>query len=315
MCKRSCYLENKLKKIICIGGACIDRTLTLLQQLKEETSNPVLSFTSFGGVARNVAENLGRWTKEVQLRCLVGDDREGKALLAHMQKLGVHIDNSIISTNHTTSHYYAVLNHENDLHIAFSDMTIYDNISFSQFTLCNWPKDSLIFIDTNLPQDIVQYFIQQSQQQDFRLCIDPVSIAKAQKLPPKLENIFLLKPNRDEASVLTNIKITSLTTCLQAGILLLEKGVKNVVISLGPDGYVVVNKNYQACFPCVKPKAINNVNGAGDAFIAGILYGLQQDYDILQACELGALAAALTVESKQTVAENITVEKLQAVYV
>ena len=45
-----------------------------------------------------------------------------------------------------------------------------------------------------------------------------------------------------------------------------------------------------------------DVSGAGDAFIAGILYGLQQDKEVIEACHIGAKAAAQTIQSISTVA-------------
>ena len=45
--------------IICIGGAVLDRKYKAKAELAPGTSNPVSGFRSFGGVARNVTENLG----------------------------------------------------------------------------------------------------------------------------------------------------------------------------------------------------------------------------------------------------------------
>ena len=53
-----------------------------------------------------------------------------------------------------------------------------------------------------------------------------------------------------------------------------------------------------------------DVNGAGDAFFAGMLYGLQQQLTIEEVCEIGAIAAELTAQSTQTVA-NIIVTQLK----
>ena len=44
--------------VICIGGAAVDRKYRAVEALTPATSNPASGTTSFGGVARNVAENL-----------------------------------------------------------------------------------------------------------------------------------------------------------------------------------------------------------------------------------------------------------------
>ena len=59
-----CFMseEKKFKDsyVLCIGGMNVDKKVQLLENLVLETSNPVVSSLSAGGVSRNIAENLGR---------------------------------------------------------------------------------------------------------------------------------------------------------------------------------------------------------------------------------------------------------------
>ena len=303
-----------VKNIFCIGGANIDRKLKSSANLLPGTSNPVVSNTTFGGVARNVAENLARWTNRVHLQCVVGKDAAGQQLLAHMQKLGVNTDKCFVLENHATSHYYALLNSGGELHIALADMDIYDHIPIETFIQSwnEWSNYTIIFIDTNLPAALIDYALHQAEAKQAKLIIDPVSVPKAKRLPHSLKNVFLIKPNQLEASILTGITIHSVNDCFKAGVALLNRGVENVVISLGNSGYVIVNDSQQEHIQTLQFNDVHDVNGAGDAFIAGILFGLQEDSSILHACELGAAAAAFTVQSHKTVAEEITAAHLRA---
>jgi pseudouridine kinase len=300
------------KNIFCSGGANIDRKLNVIGTFHNGTSNPVSSAMSFGGVARNVAENLANWTSNVHLQCATGADSDGEHLLAHMQQLGVDITHSFSLSDHSTAHYYAVLDDQGDLLSAFADMKIYDFIPADRYVAAwdCWPENSIVFIDTNLPAALIHQAVVRCKTKGIRLCIDPVSIAKASKLPASLENVYLLKPNQDEASALTGISITSITDSIKAGRLLRDRGVRNVVISMGISGYVIVNEAIEQHFPVVPADNIKDVNGAGDAFIAGILYGLQQGFSIPEACQSGSIAAALTVQSADTVASHISASSL-----
>jgi pseudouridine kinase len=267
---------------------------------------------SFGGVARNVAENLANWTNKVHLQCVTGADSDGERLLTHIQRLGVDITHSFSLSGHSTAHYYAVLDNKGDLLSAFADMKIYDFIPADRYMAAwdFWPENSIVFIDTNLPADLIHQAVARCKTKGIRLCIDPVSVAKASKLPESLTNVFLLKPNQDEASALTGISIASITDSIIAGRLLRDRGVQNVVISMGISGYVIVNENIEQHFPVVPVDNIQDVNGAGDAFVAGILYGLQQGYSISEACRSGSIAAALTVQSTDTVASHISASQI-----
>ena len=57
------YIVNEEDSIICIGAANVDRKFYCDTDLQSMTSNPVKSTKSIGGVARNIAENLGDLVK------------------------------------------------------------------------------------------------------------------------------------------------------------------------------------------------------------------------------------------------------------
>jgi pseudouridine kinase len=300
-----------MKKIICIGGATIDYKLKPIHTLKPASSNPVTSFQSFGGVAHNVAANLARLAHAVYFQCLVGDDAEGKSLLADLKTRQINIDNCLLLPNHNTARYYAVLNTEGELHIAMVDMQIYEHIPLDLF-IQNWAStftNNIIFIDTNLSTEILTHAIQ--LQATPYLCIDSVSITKSAKLPENMTGVFLLKTDRHEAGALTNLPMTSRTDYQAAANKLLERGMKNILITLGEEGYVLANKDITAHYPAFPLKNIIDVSGAGDAFVAGILASLQSEMPLTQACRLGAAAAYYTLQSDKTVADNFCFSDLQ----
>lgn len=291
------------KKILCIGGANIDYKLKSQSSLRLATSNPIHSSFSFGGVARNVAHNLAQFSSNIYLQCVVGDDANGRKLLEHMNSLGVNTDYSKILYNQSTSQYYAILHEHGELFIGLSDMDIYNHIDddFITTSWAHWNEQCIIFLDTNLSAQHIRLILDRALLVGAKVCIDPVSVEKSKRIPKELDSVYLLKPDRQEASALTNLDIDSVEDCIKAGVRLHERGARNVVITLGKLGYVLVNDTHQ-----IHAKAENilqtvDVSGAGDAFVAGLLYGLQQDKPMLEACKQGSLAAAQTIQSLQTV--------------
>lgn len=303
-----------MNKIFCIGGAAIDRKLKAYGPIVEGTSNPVTSSLHFGGVARNIAENLIHWTNNVYLQTAVGDDDDGVQLLSALKDQGVDITHSVILKNNKTASYYAVLNQQGDLHIAMADMAINDQVPIPRFVqgFNAWQSDSLVFIDTNLSVDILQQAIQIARSKHIKMCIDPVSVAKAKKLPSDLHGIYLLKPNPMEASALTGLTVETIGDALTAGQRLHKMGAENVIITLGKTGYIIVTDEEQEFIEIEPIHDVVNANGAGDAFMAGVLFGLQQGFDIKNACQYGTAAAAFTVSSPNTVASNLTAQKLES---
>ena len=74
------YVLNEEEPIICIGGANIDRRYLVKDKMIQGTSHNVQSRTNVGGVARNVAENLGRLEEKVMLFSVTGNDTEWKMI-------------------------------------------------------------------------------------------------------------------------------------------------------------------------------------------------------------------------------------------
>lgn len=289
--------------IYCIGGANIDYKFKAKSTLHQGSSNSVRSHFSFGGVARNVAENLAHVTQPIYFQSVFGNDEKAKLMLKHLAEKKINSTACLTLLDYKTAHYYAILDDKNDLFIAVGEMEIYEHIPFSAFITPwdQWLDNSIIFIDTNLSSELIQHAIHLCQTKNIRLCIDPVSIEKSSKLPDDLSSVYLIKPNQDEASALTGMSTQTINECFLAGNTLINRGVQNCVISLGCEGYIIVNKNHHKHYPIEPVTSMIDSNGAGDAFIAGILWGLQQDLDLIASCQLGATAAANAVQSLDSV--------------
>lgn len=300
-----------MRRIICIGSAAIDCKLKSASTLKTHTSNPVHAYTTFGGVASNVAENLAHWTNAIHLQSVIGDDNEGETILNHLKKLQIDVSKTCRLANKKTAHYYAVLNEKGDLFIALADMAIFDNIPHETllWDMQHLTSHDIVFLDTSFSTEFMTHLLKLSREKKFLLCIDPISVIKAKKLPASLAGTYLLKPNQQEAESLTGIAIHTIEDCKSACEILLARGVKNIVLSRANQGYVLMNQDHFFVKDYYSPFAISDVNGAGDAFVAGILFGLQQNMNLHEAAKIGEKAAHLTLQSPLTVA-NITRHQL-----
>ena len=76
-------------------------------------------------------------------------------------------------------------------------------------------------------------------------------------------------------------------------------------------GIAVYERGGIALMPAL-PAAPRDVTGAGDALVAGTLYGLLQQRDLRAAARLGLAAAAIAVESESSAAPSLTAEALYA---
>ncbi len=103
--------------ILCIGAANLDRKLRLLEALHPYPSNPASLSESFGGVARNVAENLHRAGLPAQLLTAVGEDAGGRQMLAQLPSSGSLVVAGSASDSYTTTAAQRLYPTELTLHV------------------------------------------------------------------------------------------------------------------------------------------------------------------------------------------------------
>lgn len=112
---------------------------------------------------------------------------------------------------------------------------------------------------------------------------------------------FLVKPNHKELSEIFQKEITSPEEAAKYGKQLREMGARNVLVSMGSLGAVLVAEEAtfgEAIFlPALKLQAVSPC-GAGDSMVAGFLYGMEKGGTLLEAMRWGTAAGAATACSK-----------------
>jgi len=114
-----------------------------------------------------------------------------------------------------------------------------------------------------------------------------------------LKKVDVITPNEVEAEILTGIVINNLENAEKAAHWFFDKGVKNVVITLGSRGVYVATRDENRFIPARKVKAVDTT-GAGDAFNGGFVTALAEGKSIWEACEFANALAALSVQKLGT---------------
>lgn len=309
------YVFPKKKEVVCIGGANIDRKLQTEETIQYGTSNPAYSSQSAGGVARNIAENLGRLGVQTSLFTIIGEDHGGEWLL-ESTKAYVDITPSVMKEKHQTGTYTALLDSEGELQVALADMSIYNSID-QELIEKKWAhvaSADLVILDTNFPADVLAYVIERCRKEGKSLCITPVSAPKVKKLPQNLHGVSWLIANKDEAEVLADMNIKEEGDFFQAAEIILSKGVDKVVITRGDKGLIYFTKSGEA--GVILPPKINvvDVTGAGDSLVSGIMYSHIKGLHTEDACKIGIACSLLTLQSNETVNPQLNNKKLQETF-
>ena len=169
-----------------IGAAGIDIVGRLKGDLVAQSSNPALIRTYYGGVARNVAENLARLGHPVKLLTSVGADRVGDQLLAQAVDAGVNVDHVIRTPDKPTGSYLAVVGQRGDLQYALDDMRSMTAMTPSFLRSREWmfKSASVLFLDANLPKESLKTAISMARKAKLPVCADPTAPLLAHRFKP-----------------------------------------------------------------------------------------------------------------------------------
>jgi ribokinase len=127
-----------------------------------------------------------------------------------------------------------------------------------------------------------------------------VNTAPAQTIADELlSKVTIVTPNEIEASLLTKVEVTDKSSAGKAAKVFFDKGVKNVVITLGKKGCYINDGKTEALIEPVEVKTIDTT-GAGDAFTGGLVTALAEDRPLLNAAKFATCVAALSTTKAGT---------------
>ncbi len=299
-------MPNK-SKITVIGASNIDLIGYPKSKLIYKDANIGTLETKFGGVGRNIAENLARLDFEVEFLSVFGEDDFSKRIIESCNNLGIITKNSLRLKDTNTSIFMAIMDIENDMALAINDMHIYNDIpnSFILNNLHLINKKEFCVLETNMPKHILELVTKQLP--DMHFALDAVSGKKALKAKTILGKLTILKCNLLEAELLSNIKVEQNNDYKKLVEYFVSLGVKKVFITLGKDGIIYGDAlgYYQYKIKVIQP--VNTI-GAGDSFMAGLLYSESKKFDIHQMVKFANACAQITIQHKNTVHPDMSEE-------
>ncbi|MFF2856083.1 MULTISPECIES: carbohydrate kinase [unclassified Peribacillus] len=309
--KGRAYILKEESSVVCIGGANTDRKARSNQEVRLYSSNPVKITEACGGIARNFAENLSRLGCNTSLMTCVGDDKEGNWILNETKSQGVDVSQVWMLPTERTGTFTTLIDINGESIVSMADMKIYEKITTSMFEE-RWSyivSSQAVFLDTNIPKESLSYLIKRCRDENIPLYIDPVSTAKARKLPFHLDGVELLMPNREEAEILAEIKIDSIKDCQLACEKITQRGVRKVIIKLGEQGVYYYSTEESGHLPPFKTDVVE-VTGVGEAFASCVIYGILNEESLMSACQLGLAGAALTIQTEESISTFLKPEKI-----
>ena len=306
------YILKKDNYITVIGGSNMDIQGVPKKALVMFDSNPGKVDISLGGVGRNIADNICRLGVGTKLISAVGNDLYGNQILSECKSYGIDVDDCYISNEHSTSIYVSILNDSNDMQVAISHMDILDKLDLTYIQSKHQHiNDSLaIVIDTNLSVEVIDFIT--TNYSHIPIFVDTVSTSKCMKIKNIIGRFNTIKLNQYEAEALSGIKINCLDDIRSCSKYFLDAGVKNVFITLGKDGVFCANEQKSVHIEGVKVK-IASATGAGDAFIAALVYSHLKEFDLEFSAKFSMAASIVALSHENTINPNMSVDYINKI--
>ncbi|MFN2217465.1 MAG: carbohydrate kinase family protein [Anaerolineae bacterium] len=298
--------------LLIIGAASIDTKGRADQTIQVGTSTPGSIRVSVGGVGRNIAENLARLGEPVVLLSAVGDGGSGRRILQQAAECGIDTTHMLVDAEHHTAAYLAVLDHTGNAVMSIDDMTIGRAVITPQFVYQRralFRDACMVVLDANLSTDTLNTIFNTARKYGVPVCADPTTASLAPRLCPHLPELTLVTPNAAEAEALCGVQVIDRESGLVAAQKLVSLGVKIAIVTLGATGLIYATSQESGHVPAIECEIVD-FTGAGDALTAAVIFGLLNDFAIDEAVRLGARAAALTLQSRETVCPTLSLERL-----
>lgn len=285
-----------MKNVLVIGSLNTDFSINTDKiPSPGETVNANNLIINNGGKGANQAYTIGKLGGNVSMLGMVGNDIYGKDLIKALKSVKVNTKGISLNKSDSTgkAFIYVDNNGENSISIIHgANYAVDKRFIDKNISLIN--KADIILMQLEIPLETVNYVLEIAK--DKTIILDPAP-ANKELMNFDLSNVFLMKPNETELATLTGYEIKDDEDVIKACNILLEKGVKNVIASLGSKGCYLVNKNNNKFFDSVKSNAIDTT-AAGDSFIASIAFFLSQNKSIEESIIFASKVASIVVTRK-----------------
>lgn len=150
----------------------------------------------------------------------------------------------------------------------------------------------LILTQFEIPLDSVEYLTSLSKNNNIPIIINP---APAKVVPEGFfSSIDYLVVNETEASFFTEIEVINFDSGWKAAEKLRKSGAKNVIITMGEKGALLLNEEIRKIFTAQKVDVVDTT-AAGDSFVGGLAAMIVKGNDLIRSMEFAIAAGTLAV--------------------
>lgn len=168
---------------------------------------------------------------------------------------------------------------------------------------------SLIILQLEISLETVYHAIEFGNKHNIKVLLNPAPATKELDIDMACKCDFFV-PNETELEILTGMPVRTEGEVQRAAMSLIEKGLKNVIVTMGSRGSMWLNKGEMHWIEAYKVDAVDT-SGAGDAFIGCFADSYVKTNDVLESMKKASAFSALSVMKKGTQISYPTKEEVE----
>ena len=285
--------EFHMRKIVVVGSLNMDMVFRIPAVPKRgETVMGNGFFMNAGGKGANQAVACARQGAIVRMVGSVGSDVFGDELVAELKQSGVSVDHlRRIPGTPTGTALILITGNDNRIVVA-AGANGETSCGQIDLALADANPDDVYLTQMEIPYETMKYGLAAAKAKGMYTILNP---APARHLDGDvLNHVDLIIPNETEAEHITGIPIGNPRFAKECITRLIGEGVREVIITLGPDGCAYGNRTVVRFVPAYPVKVVDTT-AAGDTFVGSIAVAIASGASVQDALPLANAAAALTI--------------------
>ena len=285
-----------MKNIVVIGSSNTDMVVkTSHLPIPGETVLGGDFFMNAGGKGANQAVAAARYGNRVVFVAKTGNDLFGEQVRKSMKEDGIVTDYVFIDEEHPSGVALITIDQkaENCIVVA-GGANMYLNPEDIDKAKEEVLGADVVLMQLETPIETVEYAAKMAAEAGVKVILNPAP-APAEPLSKELiSNLYLITPNRSEASRLTGIEVTDLASAQRAALALYDMGAKNVIVTLGSEGSLVYDGHMMMRVEAIKVEAVDTT-AAGDTYNGVLASVLAEGKSLIDAVHEANIAGAISV--------------------
>ena len=288
--------HNNMKNIVVIGSSNTDMVVkTSHLPAGGETVLGGTFFMNAGGKGANQAVAAARYGNRVVFVAKTGDDLFGKQVLKSLKEDNIVTDYVFVDKENPSGVALITIDSEAENCIVVApgaNMSLSPaDIDVAAEEICN---ADVLLMQLESPVETVTYAAKMAAEAGVPVILNPAP-APAEPLSEELlKSLYLITPNRSEASRLSGIEVKDMESAYRAAKAIRDMGPKCVIITLGNEGSLLDDGAMPMRVEALKVEAVDTT-AAGDTYNGVLASVIAEGRSLIEAMREANVAAAISV--------------------